>query len=164
MVFSGFSRFSPFCRFPVAVSRHACRVAATVVIAGLAACASVPGGEGNKASTGATAIPTTPEARQALVRQRATARWDLLVKGDFDGAYQYMSPGSRETTTLERYKANIRRDSFRSINITSVACDGEACTVKLMLTYDHPKMKGIVTPVVESWIVDGAQAWYVYGR
>ena len=42
---------------------------------------------------------------------------------------------------------------------TGVACDGEACTVKLMLTYDHPKMKGIVTPVVESWIVDGAQAW-----
>lgn len=113
---------------------------------------------------GATAAPTTPEARQALVRQRATARWDLLIKGDFDGAYQYMSPGSRETTTLERYKANIRRDSFRSIKMESVACDGEACTVKLTLTYDHPKMKGIVTPVVESWIVDGAQAWYVYGR
>jgi len=133
-------------------------------MAGLAACASVPGQDGQKAAPAAATAPATPEARQALVTQRATARWDLLIKGDFDGAYQYMSPGSRETTPLDRYKANIRRDSFRSIKIENVACDGEACKVKLMLTYDHPKMKGIVTPVNESWIVDGAQAWYVYGR
>lgn len=163
MVFSGFSGFGWFIRFPVAISRHACRVAATLIVVGLVACSSIPG-DGNKPAAGATAAPTTPEARQALVRQRAAARWDLLIKGDFDGAYQYMSPGSRDTTTLDRYKANIRRDSFRSVKMESVACDGEACTVKLMLTYDHPKMKGITTPVVESWIVDGAQAWYVYGR
>ena len=164
MVFSEFSGFHLFHPLPVAVSRHACRVAATVVFAGLAACAGVPGGEGNKPAAGATAVPATPEARQALVRQRATARWDLLIKGDFDGAYEYMSPGSRETTSLARYKANTRHDAFRSIRMDSVTCDGDACTVKLMLTYDHPKMKGVVTPVVESWIVDGAQAWYVYGR
>ena len=164
MVFSRFSRFRRFSRFPVAVSRHACRVAATLGLAGLAACAGVPGGDVTKPVPAAVAAPATPEARQALVQQRATARWDLLIKGDFDGAYEYMSPGSRETTTVERYKANIRRDAFRSIRIDSVACDGDACTVKLMLTYDHPKMKGIVTSVVERWIVDGSQAWYVYGR
>jgi hypothetical protein len=35
--------------------------------------------------------------------------------------------------------------------------------VRLLVTYDHPRMKGITTPVVESWIIDGGQAWYVYG-
>jgi hypothetical protein len=33
--------------------------------------------------------------------------------------------------------------------------------VRLLLTYDHRQMKGITTPIVESWIVDGSQAWYV---
>jgi hypothetical protein len=44
-----------------------------------------------------------------------------------------------------------------------VACEGDACTVRLLVTYDHPRMKGITTPILESWIIDGGQAWYVYG-
>jgi hypothetical protein len=137
---------------------------ATLSLAGLAACASMPGGETQKATVTPAAAPTTPEAKQALVRQRSAARWDLLIKGDFEGAYEYLSPGSKETITLLRFKSNIRKDAFRSIDIQSVTCDGDVCQVKLQLTYDHPKMKGIVTPVSESWIVDGAQAWYVSGR
>jgi len=112
----------------------------------------------------AQAAATTPEAKQALVKQRATSRWDLLVKDDLDAAYAYMSPGSRETTSLESYKLNFRRGAFREGKVETVTCDGDACLAKVMVTYDHPKMKGITTPVLESWIIDGGQAWYVYGR
>lgn len=97
------------------------------------------------------------------MRQRAISRWDLLIKDDLDAAYAYMSPGSREAVTLAKYKANFRRGAFREAKVESVSCDGDACQAKLFVTYDHPKMKGITTPVVESWIVDGGQAWYVYG-
>lgn len=131
---------------------------------GLAACATPPAGNTSKVAIPTGPAPTTQEGKQALVKQRAAARWDLLIKGDFDGAYEYMSPDSKDTITKDRYKANIRRDAFRSIDIKSVACDGDACQVSLVLTYDHPKMKGLATPVNESWIVDGAQAWYVYAR
>jgi hypothetical protein len=31
-----------------------------------------------------------------------------------------------------------------------------------MLTYDHPRMKGITTPLEESWILDKGQFWYLY--
>lgn len=164
MVFSRFSQFASFFPIPVAVTRQSCRVVATVALAGLAACAGVPAGNAPQAVSTPAVAPTTPEAKQALVRQRVAARWDLLIKGDFDAAYEFLSPGSKETTTLLRFKSNIRRDAFRAIDIQSVACDGDACLVKLNLTYDHPKMKGIVTPVSESWIVVGPQAWYVYGR
>jgi hypothetical protein len=109
------------------------------------------------------AVATTPEAKEALVRQRALSRWELLVKDDLDAAYAYMSPGSREATTPAKFKANFRRGAFREAKIESVSCDGDACLAKLLVTYDHPKMKGITTPVVESWIVEGGQAWYVYG-
>lgn len=166
MVFSTITSFRGISRIPVAVTRHGCRVLATLALLGLAACATTPAGPGAKpaASAPAAAAPTTAEGKQALVTKRASERWALLIKDDLDSAYQYMSPGSREVTTLDRYKLNTRRNAFREINIQKVVCDGDACTVSLLLTYDHQKMKGIITPVNESWIVDGAQAWYVYGR
>jgi hypothetical protein len=119
-----------------------------------------------QAPTPAPAAPGTPltqEARQALVAERASLRWAAVVKDDMDAAYAYMSPASRQVTSLDKYKANTRRGAFRAAKIESATCDGDACAVRLSVTYDHPKMKGITTPIVESWIIDGGQAWFVYG-
>lgn len=107
------------------------------------------------------AAPTTPEARQALVSQRANARWAALIKDDLDAAYGYLSPASREVLSLDKYKTTMRRGAFRAAKVESAACDGDSCKVGLLLTYDHRQMKGISTLIVESWIVDGRQAWYV---
>jgi hypothetical protein len=148
-----------FTKYPhrVALYRHACRVLATLGLLALAACAT------NAPGPAPVASPTTPEAKQALVAKRATSRWDLLIKDDLDAAYAYMSQGSRDTTSLEKFKLNFRRGAFRAAKIDTITCDGDACKVRLYVTYDHPKMKGITTPIVESWIIDGGQAWYVYG-
>jgi hypothetical protein len=127
----------------------------------LAGCAST--GQQGAPAPATVASLTSPEAKQDLVRQRALSRWDLLIKDDMDAAYTYMSPGSREATPLEKYKANFRRGAFRDAKVDAVTCDGDACIVRLYVTYDHQKMKGITTPIVESWIVDGGQAWFVYG-
>ena len=133
---------------------------ATLGLLALAGCASTSQQGGGPASGAAV---NTPEAREALVAQRATARWALLIKDDMDAAYAYLSPGSKEAVTLTKFKANFRRGAFREARIENVACDGDACVVRLLVTYDHSKMKGITTPISESWIVDGGQAWYVYG-
>ncbi len=107
--------------------------------------------------------PPVAEARRALVAQRASARWEALVKDDLEAAYSYLSPASKELISLEKFKANTRRGAFREGKVDNVTCEDDACQVKVMVTYDHPKMKGITTPIVESWIVDGGQAWYVSG-
>lgn len=112
---------------------------------------------------GAEAVPAAPEARQAAVAQRAQARWDAMVRDDMEAAYAFLSPGSRAVTSLDKFKANTRRGAFRGARVEKVACEGDACVVNLQLTYDHPKMKGITTPLAESWIIDAGQAWYVYG-
>ena len=130
----------------------------------LAGCAATPqSGSPAPAPAVPAASVTTPEAKQELVRTRATARWELLIKDDMDAAYAYLSPGSRQTIPLDKFKKNFRRGAFRAARVDNVTCDGDACIARMMVTYDHPRMKGITTPVLESWIVDGGQAWYVSG-
>lgn len=163
MLFGRISKIPGFQAFLVAVPRHPCRVVATIGVLALAGCATAPQGHSTAPGTAATASAATPAAREALVTQRAKARWDAMVKDDLDTAYGYFSPGSRELITLEKFKASTRRGAFREGKVESVTCEEEACQVKVMVTYDHPKMKGITTPVIESWIVDGGQAWLVSG-
>jgi len=86
-----------------------------------------------------------------------------MTKDDLDAAYGYLSPGSKQLVSLEKFKANTRRGAFRAGKVESVKCEDDACQVKVLVTYDHPKMKGITTPVIESWIVDDGQAWLVLG-
>ncbi len=104
---------------------------------------------------------STPEARHAFVTERVNARWAALIKDDMEAAYAFMSPGSRAVTSLEKFKASTRRGAFRQVVVETVVCDGDACKVRLVLTYDHRQMKGIVTPVNEAWIFERGQAWYV---
>lgn len=163
MVFRRNSRFPGFLPILVAVPRHSCRVLATVGLIALAGCATTPQSPSAVPAVASAAAPLTPAAREALVSQRAKARWDAMVKDDLDTAYGYFSPGSKELISLEKFKSNTRRGAFREGKVDSVKCEDDACLVKVLVTYDHPKMKGITTPVLESWIVDGGQAWLVSG-
>jgi hypothetical protein len=135
------------------------RQLAAVVLAagalGIAGCASVPQG-------GPSAKGATEADRVALVTKRAEERWALLIKGDLKAAYGYLSPGSRAVISLERYEARTKTGNFREIRIDRVSCETEICKVRLFLTYDHRMMQGIVTPLEESWVFEGGQAWFVY--
>jgi hypothetical protein len=106
--------------------------------------------------------PASAEARRQAVEARVNARWDALIKGDLDAAYALLSPASREATTLEMFKRNTRAGGFREARIDKVECGAELCTVKLSVTYDHRLMKGVQTPIEETWIFDKGQPWLVY--
>ena len=68
-------------------SRRAMLAAAVVAAASMAGCASL--------ST------KTPEQEVAELAQQ---RWDLLVNGDFDKAYQFTQPGYRALASVDDYK------------------------------------------------------------
>jgi hypothetical protein len=103
-----------------------------------------------------------PAAKQKVVAERAQARWQLLIKGDLDGAYAYLSEGSKATTPRDVYKAKIRPGMWRQAKVEKVECEAEVCRVELQITLDHKLMKGIQTPLNESWIIEKGSAWYVY--
>ena len=57
----------------------------------------------------------------------------------------------------------MARGTFRAAKIDTVSCEAELCKVKVQLTYDRARMKSIITPLEETWIIERGQFWYVYG-
>jgi hypothetical protein len=115
-------------------------------------------------TTGGSLTKDTPvESKQVVVRERAEARWQAIIKGDYPAAYAYLSPASREIVNLGTFEARMKGIvKFTGTKIDTVSCEVAACKVKLWLTYDHKVMKGVTTPAEEAWIIDGGQAWYVW--
>lgn len=130
----------------------------TGIAAALAVAALVAGCAG----PGALSASATPEQKEKLVAERAEARWAALIKGDLNAAYAYLTPATRATVTLDQYKGRIRPGIWRAAKAQKVKCDGDVCGVGMQITYDMPKMKGITTPLEETWIIENGTAWYVY--
>jgi hypothetical protein len=105
---------------------------------------------------------SSPEAKQKVVAEKATQRWQLLMKGDVDGAYQFLSAGSKAATPLPLYKAKVKPGLWRDAKVEKVSCEAELCKVDMLITYDYRNMKGIETPFPETWIIENGSAWYVY--
>jgi len=133
------------------------RVASWLALLGMAGCAAVGGG---------LTKDTPADGKQAAVKERANARWAALIKGDMDAAYGFLSPTSRQTVSLSSYVERIGKIQYKSATVESVNCEAEACKVELKVTYDYPVpgkiMRGIQTPLYETWVLDKGAAWLVY--
>ena len=125
-----------------------------VVLVVLAGCASTQGGLSPSASI---------EVRNALAAERAGARWQALMKGDYPAAYEFMSEASRKMVSLDQFRARTlgRGVVWRDATIRGATCDAEVCKVELFVTYDHPKIKGMGFPVTETWVIERGSVWYV---
>jgi hypothetical protein len=141
------------------VGTWARRVATGVAVLLLAACATAPAGSAGDAGL----TKDSPiEVKRAALTKRVEAKWAALIKEDRDTAYLFLSPAAREVTTLEAFKAGHAGTGFRRIEIKGIECEPETCKVQMMLTYDHQRMTGIVTPLTETWVLDNGQFWYVW--
>ena len=115
-------------------------------------------------TTGGLTKDSSAEAKRAAVTERVKGFWAARIEGNVNLAYTFMSPASREIVSLEVFRSQLRGTGFRDAKVETVECSDAACNVRLMVTYDHRLMKGIVTPLSEKWIIDEGQAWYVWGE
>jgi hypothetical protein len=119
-------------------------------------------------AVGACATPravtpsTSPEAKRAAVLARADARGAALVKGDLDAAYAFLSEGSKAVISLDNFKRRMSIVPFTAYRIDDAACEAESCKVRSKLTYDHRVMKGVTTPITETWVVERGQLFFVF--
>jgi len=100
--------------------------------------------------------------RQDIVRERAQSRWDALIKGNLDVAYEYLTPGTRSMVTLGVYRSKIRPGLWQKASVESVSCEEvDQCEVVMLVEYSHRDMHSRKLQVKELWLLDGGGWWYV---
>ena len=125
-----------------------------VALAALAGCAGLAGGG------------ATPEER---VLERAQQRWDLVLAGDIEGAYQFLSPGQRSAFSLENYQFKLAQARVRwlSAEAQGATCGEEVCTARIevgiRLVSPAPGVRNfeIDRPVEERWVKVNGEWWFV---
>jgi hypothetical protein len=104
---------------------------------------------------------------QQIVEDRATERWQLLIKRDLPAAYLYISPGSRETTPEKVYLAGFGGSTrWLDAKPVSSTCDEDLCWVTMAVKYRiyHKYLpKGMVNTreFKEKWVRSDGQWWYL---
>ena len=105
-------------------------------------------------------LSQTPEER---VQHRAQARLDALLAQEFEKAFSFLAPASREATTWQRYSSKYAGvGQWRAVGVNSVECDVDRCDVGASVTYQmvRPRIKNTRSRN-EVWIVVNGQ-WYYY--
>lgn len=132
---------------------RAARLALLLGVAGvLAACASTP---------------ATPED---AVRERAQARWDALLAGQWEKAYGYLSPASRAIVSFEAWRANLARATvWKRAQVHAVSCEVLDRCKTTVIVYHQPLVMGgrmgtIDSAVDEVWVLDEGRWWMLHSR
>ncbi len=70
------------------------------------------------------------------VGQRAVQRWQALIAGDFQKAYNYLSPGYRAVTSYGAYRGHFGRAvAWTGVSLQGVTCKKDVCDVKVDIEY-----------------------------
>lgn len=73
----------------------------------------------------------------ADVEKRVVERWNFLIAHQAEKAYDYLSPGTRETQTRESYAAamNSRPVQWTAVKFNRKECDADRCKVYIDVSY-----------------------------
>jgi hypothetical protein len=71
------------------------------------------------------------------IEKRAIERWNFLIAHQAEKAYDYLSPGTRETQTRESYAAamNMRPVKWTAVKFNRKECDPDRCKVYIDVSY-----------------------------
>lgn len=122
---------------------------AVLAVASLAGCAGM-----NTANT--------PEAR---VTERAQKRWQALIAGQFDKAYEYSTPSYRSNRTLAQFRGRFGSAvSWISAEVVDIECEPAKCAVKVKVT-SKPLLPGTFGGTIdvhadETWLMEDGQWWF----
>jgi hypothetical protein len=116
-----------------------------------------------------SACATTPEAQakkdEEIVAQRAQERWNLLVDGRVESAYDYLSAGYRQVTPYSHYMKTVKGVGlWKSAEVQAVNCQEDVCKadVKIHMEIRHPMMRSPARTeniLVEQWLKDKDGIW-----
>lgn len=114
-------------------------------------------------------VACQPATEEETVESRAAARWELVLARDFEAAWEYMTPGFRQTTNRFDYARDMAGRPLRwlSAEVAGKECEEDLCKIKILVGYQAigaPAGMGqmrLSREIEETWIrLDGAW-WFV---
>lgn len=100
--------------------------------------------------------------KRTQVLARADARGAALVAGDLDKAYSFLSEGSKAVISKENFFRRMSIVPFTAYRIDDASCEASTCRVQSKLTFNHRVMKGVTTPVTETWVIERGEPFFVF--
>ena len=108
-------------------------------------------------------------ARDKQIQERAQARWDALLAGDYATAYSYASPGYRSATSAVDFEIafRLRRVQYTSADYKEHSCEEAVCKVRMEIGHKviRPvaglpewKSAGVIE---ERWIKTDGEWWFL---
>lgn len=102
------------------------------------------------------------------IDRRAVERWNFLVARQAEKAYDYLTPGYRQTQTREAYAAamNNRPVRWQAAKFKQKKCESERCKVDVDVTFSAtvPGSQS-ATPATstqsETWILSNGEWFYL---
>jgi hypothetical protein len=110
----------------------------------------------------------TTQTPTESIEQRAMGRWDALLSGDVEAAYEYLSPGYRSSVSLLQYHRTLLLSKVKWTGAKYIKgdCEETVCNVKISLSFNvYGAVPGVSTfpskqSIGESWVLfDGT--WYL---
>ena len=105
--------------------------------------------------------PKTPEE---VVKERASARWQAMISGDFAKAYTYMAPSYRKIASLSRFASGIGTAvTWKAVEVVRVTCEPEKCSVRIKIE-SQPNVPTLFRGTIttggdEEWLLEDGQWW-----
>lgn len=112
-------------------------------------------------------FPSGADWNESLVSRNAQKRWDALLAGRLDEAYDYLSPGSRVLISQDQYRVSMPRKFWTDAKVSSVHCEKDRCDVQVKVGYRYvPGRKEVrgEHELKEKWVKEAGEWHYVYAR
>jgi hypothetical protein len=94
------------------------------------------------------------------------ARWQHMIKGEFDKVYVLLSPSYRSAVTEAQYRSTFKPGMWKSAAVKSVRCgEPDICQVEMEIEFQFAaKQAGVITGkrvIPEVWRKDVGEWWNV---
>jgi hypothetical protein len=111
---------------------------------------------------GACATTAPAADPQAAVRERASARWQALLAGNFTKAYTFTTPTYKAKVSEADYVARFQRPQWWGAEVATVTCaQPTSCTARVRVDakvfLPHTTMNKITTYTDEAWLLEDGQ-------
>ena len=111
----------------------------------------------------ATVVPV-----EKSIEDRAMARWNTVLSGDYAGAYEFLSPGYRSSVSFTQYQRSLllSKVKWNGASYVGSECTESACKVEISLKFTlYGGIPGIKSfdgndVIEESWVQSDNQ-WYL---